>query len=103
MFNQLYTGHAAAVMADFPAGCIDLIVTSPPYWDAVEYGHGRGPWASYGGYLDDMQTVWVQCARVLRPHGKLCINAALMPVPQGRTKRDPRGLRESRATSSRGS
>src|SRR5262249_18619830 len=62
-------------------GSIDLIVTSPPYWTAVEYD-GTPSWSSYEAYLDDLQTVWTQCARVLRPNGKLCINAPLLPIPK---------------------
>jgi DNA modification methylase len=80
--DRLFTGHAARVMSAFPDRCIDLIVTSPPYWTAVEYGHGKSPWPSYEAYLTDMQSVWTQCARVLRPNGKLCINAPVMPIPK---------------------
>ena len=29
-----------------------------------------------------MQSVWKQCARVLRPNGKLCLNAPIMPIPK---------------------
>src|SRR5689334_13230822 len=75
--DKLITGHAADVMASLPEGSVDLIVTSPPYWTAVEYDQGENPWASYEAYLDDMQTVWNQCARVLRPNGKLCINSPI--------------------------
>jgi DNA modification methylase len=80
--NRLLTGHAAQVLAGFPAGCIDLVVTSPPYWTAVEYDQGGNPWSSYEAYLADMQSVWNECARVLRPNGKLCINAPIMPIPK---------------------
>ncbi len=80
--DRLFTGHAAEVMATFPTGCIDLIVTSPPYWTAVEYEHGESPWSSYDAYLADMQSVWHQCARVLRPNGKLCVNAPILPIPK---------------------
>jgi len=80
--DRLFTGHAADVMAEFPEGSIDLIVTSPPYWTAVEYDQGEGPWKSYDAYLADMQRVWAECARVLRPNGKLCINAPVMPIPK---------------------
>lgn len=34
--NRIVSGHAAEVMTELPAGAIDLIVTSPPYWTAVE-------------------------------------------------------------------
>ncbi len=80
--DRLFTGHAAEVLAKFPDNCVDLVVTSPPYWTAVEYDQGENPWPSYELYLADMQTVWNQCARVLRPNGKLCINAPIMPIPK---------------------
>src|ERR1700686_3421876 len=91
--DRLFTGHAAAVMKHFPEGSIDLVGTSPPYWTAVEYDHGKNPWSSYEAYLDDMQSVWAQCARVLRPNGKLCVNAPLMPIPQAIIRQDTRHLK----------
>ena len=42
-FNRLICSDAATELAKFPEGCVDLIVTSPPYWDAVSYGDGRLP------------------------------------------------------------
>lgn len=82
LVGRFKTGAAAEVMRVLPDGCIDLIVTSPPYWTAVEYDGDSTGWATYGAYLDDMQRVWDQCARVLRPNGKLCINAPVMPIPK---------------------
>jgi DNA modification methylase len=87
--NKIHQGDAADVMARMPSGSIDLIITSPPYWTAVKYDDGAidggdapGRWATYDDYLEDMFRVWTQCARVLRPNGKLCINAPLMPIPK---------------------
>lgn len=91
--GRLIVGHAATVMADLPPGSIDLIVTSPPYWTAVEYAGGNNSSASYDDYLADLQTVWAQCARVLRPNGKLCINAPVMPVPQTIIRQQTRHLK----------
>lgn len=91
--GHLIVGHAATVMADLPPGSIDLIVTSPPYWTAVEYAGGKTAWTSYDDYLADLQTVWAQCARVLRPNGKLCINAPVMPIPQAVIKQQTRHLK----------
>jgi DNA modification methylase len=89
----LFTGHAATVMKGFPSGCIDLIITSPPYWTAVEYDHGENLWPSYEAYLDDMQSVWNECARVLRANGKLCINAPIMPIPKNVIQQHTRHLK----------
>jgi DNA modification methylase len=80
--NRLFVGHAADVLASVPDACVDLIVASPPYWTAIAYEGQSGGWPTYDAYLDDMLSVWRQCARVLRPNGKLCINAPLMPVPK---------------------
>lgn len=91
--DRLFAGHAAALMAGLPAGSIDLIITSPPYWTAVEYEGGKSPWKSYPDYLADLQTVWTQCARVLRPNGKLCINAPVMPIPKEVIKQHTRHLK----------
>ena len=91
--DRLFTGHAGDVLARFPDECIDLIVTSPPYWTAVEYDQGKNPWESYDAYLTDMQLVWNHCARVLRPNGKLCINAPILPVPKQLIRQHTRHLK----------
>lgn len=80
--GKLICGNAAQVMATWPEGSVDCIITSPPYWNAVEYEGQSEGWATYDDYLDDMEAVWAQCARVLRPNGKLCINSPLMPIPK---------------------
>src|SRR3546814_21172953 len=76
-----------------PDGCIDQIITSPPYWTAVEYDGDSTGWSSYEAYLDDMQRVWCECARVLRPNGKLCINAPIMPIPKAVIEQHTRHLK----------
>src|SRR6516164_10815806 len=91
--NRLLVGHAADVMAAFADNCVDLIVTSPPYWTAVEYAGGKRPWSTYEAYLGDLQTVWAQCARVLRPNGKLCINAPVLPIPKDMIRQHTRHLK----------
>ena len=82
LLNQLHCGHAAKIMNALPEGAVDLIITSPPYWSAVVYKDQDSPWPSYEAYLSDMMSVWRACARVLRPNGKLCINAPIMPIPK---------------------
>jgi DNA modification methylase len=58
-------------------------VTSPPYWDVVDYDiEGQiGP-GSYETYLADLLTVWQEAARVLIPNGKLAIVSPIMPIPK---------------------
>lgn len=60
-------------------GSIDLIVTSPPYWDKADYG-GRnsdiGTAGSYVEFLEELRRVFQECYRVLRPGRKLCVVTA---------------------------
>lgn len=58
---------------------IDLIVTSPPYWDKANYGLGVdniGNIQSYTDFLGEMRQVFAECARVLRPGRKMCVVTA---------------------------
>lgn len=93
LIGRFQAGAAADVMRRLPDGCVDLIITSPPYWTAVEYDGESTGWATYDAYLDDMQLVWNQCARVLRPNGKLCINAPIMPIPKAVIEQHTRHLK----------
>lgn len=91
--DRLHLGHAADVIHSVPSDSVDLIVTSPPYWSAVEYKGVVDSWPTYEAYLEDMMTVWRECARVLRPNGKLCINAPLMPIPKDMINQHTRHLK----------
>jgi DNA modification methylase len=63
-------------MPELADGSIDLVVTSPPYWQIKDYGSpGQiGFGQSLHEYLGDLQRVWRECRRVLRDGGRLCIN-----------------------------
>lgn len=58
---------------------IDLIVTSPPYWDKADYGGEAsdiGTAGSYVEFLAELRRVFEECYRVLRPGRKLCVVTA---------------------------
>lgn len=81
--NQLITGNASDVLASFPDKSIDFIVTSPPYWSAVEYDQGSDETlGTYDEYIQSLLKVWKECFRVLRDNGKIAINTPLLPVPK---------------------
>lgn len=81
--NKLIVGDAKQVMAQMPENSVDLVVTSPPYWTAVEYDEGSIESSGvYDNYIAALLEVWKGCLRVLRPNGKLAINTPVMPVPK---------------------
>jgi len=55
---------------------IDLIVTSPPYWDIKNYGVSNqiGYKESYELYLSRIYKVWKECYRVLNKNGTFWLN-----------------------------
>lgn len=55
---------------------VDLIVTSPPYWQLKDYGseYQIGFNQSYEDYINHLNLVWKECFRILQPGCRLCIN-----------------------------
>ncbi len=88
--------HTAADMQELPNGSVQLIVTSPPYFNVKDYAkngyqdsaHSNKKELDLGGindyedYLNGLLAIWRECERVLKPNGKLCINVPLMPMPK---------------------
>ncbi len=69
--NTVYEGDAFAVLKTFPASCVDLVMTSPPYADSRK--------ESYGGVAPQLYADWFlpiseQLLRVLKPHGSFVLN-----------------------------
>lgn len=63
-------------MSDINSKTIDLIFTSPPYWDLKDYNNDWQIWykQTYEAYLKDMKIVFNECARVVKDTGVFCIN-----------------------------
>lgn len=58
---------------------IDLIVTSPPYWNKAEYGGNGSNLGAIDGYqefLRQMGDVFAEAWRVLKPGRKICVVTA---------------------------
>jgi site-specific DNA-methyltransferase (cytosine-N4-specific) len=81
-------------MSELPDNSVQLVVTSPPYFNIKDYSldgyqkikNGQkekgqiGDIPDYQKYIDEMLLVWKECERVLKPNGKLVVNTPLMPM-----------------------
>ena len=84
----------ARKMTELPDNSVQLVVTSPPYFNIKDYsldGYQKdkrsekirgqiGDIADYKKYVNEMLQVWKECERVLKPNGKLVVNTPLMPM-----------------------
>ena len=84
----------ARKMGELPSNSINLIITSPPYFNIKDYSKdGKqevikgdkqtgqiGDIPEYKKYISEMIKVWKECQRVLKPNGKLIINTPIMPI-----------------------
>lgn len=59
-----------------PDKSVQLIITSPPYWQLKDYGtlNQIGFNDSYEEYINNLNLVWMECDRVLSDGCRLCIN-----------------------------
>ena len=70
--HQVFLGDAR--IANFPAGSVHLVLTSPPYWILKEYRRGDGQLGrieDYEEFLDQLDDVWRMCHEALVPGGRL--------------------------------
>ncbi len=63
-------------MGQIPDKSVQLIITSPPYWQLKDYGAEDqiGFNDSYEEYINNLNLVWQECNRVLSDGCRLCIN-----------------------------
>ena len=63
-------------MPELKDSSINLIITSPPYWQLKDYGSKNqiGFNDSYEDYINNLNLVWRECFRVLEDGCRLCIN-----------------------------
>ncbi len=94
--NALNVVHykSSAHMEEVVDDSVDLIITSPPYFNIKDYSkngyqnktHSKsisgdvGAISSFEQYIDSLLKIWRECERTLKPNGKLCINVPLLPM-----------------------
>jgi DNA modification methylase len=81
--NTVIQGQSETALRDLPEGSVDLVFTSPPYYNArPEYAD----YLSYEDYLGHMRAVIHECARVLNEGRFFVLNVS--PVLIRRTSRN---------------
>ena len=79
MTYELLHGECLELMKDIPDGSVDLVVTSPPYFNAMEYSS----WDTYDEFLYFLRNIFTETYRIVK-NGRMCvvnISTVIQPRP----------------------
>jgi site-specific DNA-methyltransferase (adenine-specific) len=75
--HRIFQGDARQMMALGGGPAVQLVVTSPPYWNLKDYperGDAQlGNRSNYEAFVAQLGKVWARCFELLSPGGRLCI------------------------------
>lgn len=74
--NHIYKGDCLETLKTLPDKCIDMCITSPPYWQLRDYGcEGQiGLEITPDGFISRLADVFDEVKRVLKDDGTLWVN-----------------------------
>jgi DNA modification methylase len=74
--NRILVGDAAKTLRKLPAGSVDCVVTSPPYFQLRNYQHDRqlGLEAHVQDWVEELRLVLREISRLLTPTGTVWLN-----------------------------
>jgi len=73
--DKLVIGDSLVLLKEIPDGVVDLVITSPPYFQQRDYGvDGIGMEESLEEYLSNLHDVFRECIRIVKPTGHIVIN-----------------------------
>jgi len=74
-WNDIVCGDSAEMLRQIPTNSIDLIITSPPYFQQREYdGGGIGNEKRAEDYVSALMKIFRECVRVIKPTGSIIFN-----------------------------
>lgn len=75
--NIVLTGDCIDVLKDIPSDYVDLVITSPPYFQQRDYGNGNlgiGNEVTETEYIDNLILVFQECVRITKDTGSIVFN-----------------------------
>ena len=74
-WNEIVCGDSIDLLKLIPADSVDLVITSPPYFQQREYdGGGVGNEKKPDDYISALMKIFHECVRVIKPTGSIVFN-----------------------------
>lgn len=68
--DKIIPGDCLDLMSLLPTESVDMVMTSPPYWNLRDYSY----WSTYDEYLESVHKWFVQISRVVKRGRHVCWN-----------------------------
>ncbi len=72
--DQILCGDNLELIQHLPDSSIQLVITSPPYFQQRDYGGGMGNESHFNDYIDTLLRLFRECVRVVRDDGNIVFN-----------------------------
>ena len=72
--DKILCGDNMELIQQLPDSCIQLIITSPPYFQQRDYGGGIGNEKNVDEYIDKLLSLFRECVRVVCSDGSIVFN-----------------------------
>ena len=72
--NQIVCGDNLELIRQLPDKSVNLVITSPPYFQQRDYGAGMGNEKTLDEYLETLCQLFHECVRVLADDGSIVFN-----------------------------
>ncbi|MDR0485334.1 MAG: site-specific DNA-methyltransferase [Elusimicrobiota bacterium] len=75
LLNKVHCANALSFLQRMPCDSVDLIITSPPYFQQRKYGAGGiGNETTEEEYIDNLISIFNECPRIIKPTGAIVFN-----------------------------
>lgn len=72
--DQILCGDNLELIRQLPDSSIQLVITSPPYFQQRDYGSGMGNENNVSDYIETLICLFRECVRVVRDDGSIVFN-----------------------------
>ena len=72
--DLILCGDNLELIQQLPDSSIQLVITSPPYFQQRDYGGGMGNESNFNDYIDTLLCLFRECVRVVRDDGNIVFN-----------------------------
>lgn len=74
-WNEIVCGDSVDLLKSIPANSVDLVITSPPYFQQRAYdGGGVGNEKKPDEYISALMKIFRECVRAIKPSGSIVFN-----------------------------